>query len=686
MHMGLRDLKHWRLRPGHSVALLTALAGLALWYLPIGGALERWSFDVPTVFGHPGSFPELVLIEMDEPSHAELNQIRGKPWDHRLHARLVDFLRADGARVIAFDVGFFETGADPDALPELSRAFRAHSNVVLSAALVHIGQPGFSGTKIQRPRQELLGPGVAWGVLWNHPGTHGEEDGVVRVHPGGRDPDPSMPWMAAQAAGAPVTASGSRHNAERWVRHYGPGDTLPRVSYWQATNQPSGFYRGKTVFIGGRPDVSFVGEEVDQFRTPWSRRDGSKVSGMEVTATAWLNLMRGDWLNRTPPGVELATLLIIGALLGAWMAGGSIGRAVVIGTIAAIAVFASALWLFWGKNLWCNWAVVPAVQLPVALVACAWIRHRQLQIEKHWLESPLGEELFPASATTGGAQVIPIAGVNAPARIPIAARNAGAPLIPDYELLRCVGRGAYGEVWLARDVLGGFRAVKVVRRVAFDDEGPYEREFHGLQRFAPISRRHHGLVPVLHVGLQREAGFFYYAMEAADDEQTGARIEPEKYSPRTLARDLRKGASLSAAELAEVGGALCDALGFLHGQGLIHRDLKPANVIFIAGQPRLGDVGLVTNVATRGGGVTQVGTEGFIPPEGVGTAAGDIFALGRMLEMLWKKPETELDEAERSFSEILRSASAPDPAERPASAAALGGQLREWLQKKANGL
>ena len=368
------------------------------------------------------------------------------------------------------------------------------------------------------------------------------------------------------------------------------------------------------------------------------------------------------------------------------MAGGSIGRAVVIGTIAAIAVFASALWLFWGKNLWCNWAVVPAVQLPVALVACAWIRHRQLQIEKHWLESPLGEELFPASATTGGAQVIPIAGVNAPARIPIAARNAGAPLIPDYELLRCVGRGAYGEVWLARDVLGGFRAVKVVRRVAFDDEGPYEREFHGLQRFAPISRRHHGLVPVLHVGLQREAGFFYYAMEAADDEQTGARIEPEKYAPRTLARDLRKGASLSAAELAEVGGALCDALGFLHGQGLIHRDLKPANVIFIAGQPRLGDVGLVTNVATRGGGVTQVGTEGFIPPEGVGTAAGDIFALGRMLEMLWKKPETELDEAERSFSEILRSASAPDPAERPASAAALGGQLREWLQKKANGL
>ncbi len=686
MQMGLRDLKNGRLRPVLSVALLTALAGLALWSLPVGGALERWSFDLPTVFGHAGSFPELVLLEMDETSHAELHQNRGQPWDHRLHARLVDFLRADGAKVIAFDVAFFETGADPDALPELSRSLRAHGNVVLSAALVPIDQPGFRGNQIQRPRQELLGPGVAWGVLWNHPGPKGEEDGVVRVHPSGRDASPSMPWMAALAAGAPVTTSGGRHHAERWVRHYGPGDTLPRVSYWQATNQPPGFYRGKTVFIGGRPAASFVGEEVDQFRTPWSRGDGARVSGLEITATAWLNLMRGDWLNRTPPGVELATVLILGALLGGWMASVSIGRATVIGVITAVVILAVALWLFWTQNLWCNWVVVPIVQFPVALVACAWIRHRQLQIEKQWLESPLGEELLPASATTSGAQMIPIAGVAAPARVPIAARNVGAPLIPDYELLRCVGRGAYGEVWLARDVLGGFRAVKVVRRVAFDEEGPYEREFHGLQRFAPISRQHPGLVPVLHVGLQRAAGFFYYVMEAADDEQTGARIEPEKYVPRTLARNLRKGASLSAAELAEVGGALCDALGFLHGQGLIHRDIKPANVIFIAGQPRLGDVGLVTDVATRGGGVTQVGTEGFIPPEGVGTAAGDLFALGRMLEMLWKMPGKELDASEQRLSEILRSACAQDPAQRPASAAALGGQLRAWLQRKANGL
>src|SRR5207249_8563809 len=38
------------------------------------------------------------------------------------------------------------------------------------------------------------------------------------------------------------------------------------------------------------------------------------------------------------------------------------------------------------------------------------------------------------------------------------------PSIPDHELLRCIGGGSYGEVWLARNVLGDYRAVKVIYR------------------------------------------------------------------------------------------------------------------------------------------------------------------------------------------------------------------------------
>src|SRR5437867_3826636 len=61
------------------------------------------------------------------------------------------------------------------------------------------------------------------------------------------------------------------------------------------------------------------------------------------------------------------------------------------------------------------------------------------------------------------------------------------PPIPDHELLRRIGVGSYGEVWLARTALGEFRAVKIVHRKTFDHEKPYEREFNGLKKFEPIS-------------------------------------------------------------------------------------------------------------------------------------------------------------------------------------------------------
>ena len=74
------------------------------------------------------------------------------------------------------------------------------------------------------------------------------------------------------------------------------------------------------------------------------------------------------------------------------------------------------------------------------------------------------------------------------------------PLVPDHEMLRCIGSGSYGEVWLARNATGQYRAAKVLYHDRFESERPYEREFAGITRFEPISRTHDGFVDILQVG------------------------------------------------------------------------------------------------------------------------------------------------------------------------------------------
>ena len=224
------------------------------------------------------------------------------------------------------------------------------------------------------------------------------------------------------------------------------------------------------------------------------------------------------------------------------------------------------------------------------------------------------------------------------------------PTVPDYELLRRIGHGAYGDVWLARSkATGALRAAKVVWRRSFDDDRPFQREFEGIQRFERISREHPSQLALFHIGRNDTEGCFYYVMELADQVSGAADVRkltsresevrnlkseikfesPDVgcYSPHTLRADLEHG-RLPASRVLEIGLALTEALAHLHQCGLVHRDVKPSNVIFVNGRPKLADIGLVTDASDQ---CSIVGTEGYLPPEGPGTPQADIFALGKVL-------------------------------------------------------
>jgi len=210
--------------------------------------------------------------------------------------------------------------------------------------------------------------------------------------------------------------------------------------------------------------------------------------------------------------------------------------------------------------------------------------------------------------------------------MPSAADHRQAPHVPNHEMVRSIGRGSYGEIWLARSLTGTWRAVKIVDRRTFESDKAFQREFEGMSKFEPISREDAGFVDILHVGRDERGDFFYYVMELADD-HLGRTVDPVNYVPKTIKTELSRRSRLLADECITIGLSLTKALGALHRQGLVHRDIKPANIIFVGGEPKIADIGLVA--AT--GQDSYVGTEGYVPPEGPGSAQADIYSLGKVL-------------------------------------------------------
>lgn len=258
-----------------------------------------------------------------------------------------------------------------------------------------------------------------------------------------------------------------------------------------------------------------------------------------------------------------------------------------------------------------------------------------------------------------------------------------------WKLLKAIGRGAYGVVYLATDSGGNHAAVKVCRR---EDAGHerYGRELRGAKLYKAMPPAE-GLIHMPELG--EEAWGFYAVMELADDEFGVSLDEPtHDYRPKTLASVINGEKALPLAECVKLAISLAEGLATLQRHHLLHRDIKPANVLYVRGRPVLSDPGLVVEESEA---ASLVGTPGYVPPEQFIDAASDIYSLGltlkaasfgRQLEELGKGPAMEADTGSPCFHawwRILNKATDPTPARRYQSAKALLKDLLALRRKAA---
>jgi hypothetical protein len=267
-----------------------------------------------------------------------------------------------------------------------------------------------------------------------------------------------------------------------------------------------------------------------------------------------------------------------------------------------------------------------------------------------------------------------------------------APEIPDFDLLRQIGRGGFGRVWLARNrATHQLRAVKVISRSHVGTADPAGREIVSITRLEEnLTRRHPNLLSIHHVG--QTPDYLFYVMDLADDTSGATSPEPSSYGPATLQNRLADGGLSAEAGLVSTR-ELLQGLASLHEAHMVHRDVKPANCLYVDNQLKLADFGLLTKAS---GEVSRLGTEKYMPPDGQMDARADVYAAGLVVyEMITGASVDRFPQlgrradaiaADPVLSALLRialEACQPDPHQRFPDAGHMLAALDEQLRRPA---
>lgn len=344
---------------------------------------------------------------------------------------------------------------------------------------------------------------------------------------------------------------------------------------------------------------------------------------------------RETWL---PGGLALTTLGVVQFAAFRW-----VGFWVPIATPAFATLGALAY------STWQSHARAQPVAIPRASTTAASERV-QTPDESPRAEDPPGTPVLASpeeSAATAAATADPLAEGGNAASDPEAPATpdatglaeAAAPIAPPaeppvpqmlgrYELIRCIGHGAMGSVYLGRDpTINRSVAIKAIDLTSeFDiDQVPAAGERFLREAETAGRLNHPNIVTIFDAG--RVNGIAYIAMEYL----TGIRLS-EHATPETL---------LPADLVIELIARAADALGYAHGSNVVHRDIKPANIMYDSASDtlKITDFGIARWIdvsRTRTGIV--LGTPSFMSPEQLEgknvNGHTDLFALGTTLYQL----------------------------------------------------
>lgn len=187
--------------------------------------------------------------------------------------------------------------------------------------------------------------------------------------------------------------------------------------------------------------------------------------------------------------------------------------------------------------------------------------------------------------------------------------------IGPYTLIRKLGRGGFGEVWLA-ERRAKFVTTKVAVKLPLDEQVDQET----IKQEATLWERasgHPNILPIIDA-----------------DEYDGQIVIVSEYAPDgSLEQWLTKHYKMTIGKAVETTIRILDGLEFLHLQNIIHRDIKPANILLQGNTPRLADFGISRALRTTATSQSQniSGTFAYMSPEaldGKRSKQTDIWSVG----------------------------------------------------------